>query len=315
MRAHQNPPQKGGFFYFTGLVAKQVAREGFSGENLNCLNLNNFSFSYNFLIFNIFFYLKNHTMEVHHHSHHPKKWKEYITEFIMLFAAVTLGFLAENLREHQVIEHRIEQNKIAILKDLQADSSVIARVMASHDRSIQTFNKVNQLLYLAKNKKISQDQLIDSLKIMPDFYASTATLYMNNSSFKNMQSSGLFTYLEENELKNALSIYYEVNFKAVESQNTFFDQVGVDFNNHLPIGVGKVIRETNQFPREYEMNDPIKYQNFLLSLPKTKEILQSDAFIYEVQKYYNYIFIYQLSLNKAKKSNDKLIELLKAEIK
>jgi hypothetical protein len=24
-------------------------------------------------------------MEVHHHSHHPKKWKEYITEFLMLF--------------------------------------------------------------------------------------------------------------------------------------------------------------------------------------------------------------------------------------
>lgn len=29
---HQNPPQKDGFFYFTGLVAKQVAREGFSIE-------------------------------------------------------------------------------------------------------------------------------------------------------------------------------------------------------------------------------------------------------------------------------------------
>ena len=57
-------------------------------------------------------------MEVHHHSHKPKNWKEYITEFIMLFAAITLGFLAENLREHQIMEHRVEQNKIAILKDL-----------------------------------------------------------------------------------------------------------------------------------------------------------------------------------------------------
>ena len=54
-------------------------------------------------------------MEVHHHSHKPKNWKEYITEFIMLFAAVTLGFLAENLREHQIIHHRIEQNEKAIL--------------------------------------------------------------------------------------------------------------------------------------------------------------------------------------------------------
>ena len=34
------PPQKAEFFYFTGLVAKQVAREGFSGEMRVCLNLN-----------------------------------------------------------------------------------------------------------------------------------------------------------------------------------------------------------------------------------------------------------------------------------
>ena len=37
---HQNPPQKAEFFYFTGLVAKQVAREGFSGEMRVCLILN-----------------------------------------------------------------------------------------------------------------------------------------------------------------------------------------------------------------------------------------------------------------------------------
>ena len=49
-------------------------------------------------------------MEVHHHSHHPKKWKEYITEFIMLFAAVSLGFFAENIREHQIVVERKNQN-------------------------------------------------------------------------------------------------------------------------------------------------------------------------------------------------------------
>jgi len=39
-------------------------------------------------------------MEVHHPHHptHKKKWSEYIIEFLMLFAAVTLGFFAENVR-------------------------------------------------------------------------------------------------------------------------------------------------------------------------------------------------------------------------
>ena len=44
-------------------------------------------------------------MEVHHHSHHPKKWKEYISEFLMFFAAVTLVFFAENLRKYQIEKH------------------------------------------------------------------------------------------------------------------------------------------------------------------------------------------------------------------
>ena len=41
-------------------------------------------------------------MEVHHPHHptHKKKWSEYIIEFVMLFVAVTLGFFAENFREH-----------------------------------------------------------------------------------------------------------------------------------------------------------------------------------------------------------------------
>src|SRR5262252_909744 len=40
-------------------------------------------------------------MEVHHHPHVEKKrFKEYFLEFLMIFLAVTLGFFAENIREH-----------------------------------------------------------------------------------------------------------------------------------------------------------------------------------------------------------------------
>ena len=48
-------------------------------------------------------------MEVHHHSHKPKNWKEYITEFLMLFAAVSMGFIAENIREKHIEDERAEE--------------------------------------------------------------------------------------------------------------------------------------------------------------------------------------------------------------
>jgi hypothetical protein len=232
----------------------------------------------------------------------------------MLFAAVTLGFLAENLREHQIMEHRVEQNKIAILKDLQADSVEIAKVLAIEDACIKTFNRLNHILYLAKTNKISQNQLIDSIRLYDELIAYSTTLYMNNSSFKNMQSSGLLSYLEEGELKNTLASYYEVDFKSIEAANEFFDQVGIAFNNYLPIGIGKIIRANQKFSKEYPTNSKEGYQNFMLNLEKTKNIIQSDEFIYEVQKYYNWIFIYRISLNNAKKSNEKLIKLLRSDM-
>jgi hypothetical protein len=252
-------------------------------------------------------------MEVHHHSHKPKNWKEYITEFIMLFAAVTLGFFAENIREHSIISHRIEQNKVAILKDLEQDAITIDSILIDEQNAIKTFDRLLNVLYLAKNKTINQEQLIDSIKVFPDIIATTFTLYVNNSSFKNMQSSGLLSYVEEEELKNSLSYYYEVVFKRIESNNVFFDQAGKEFGVTLPIGVGSLIRKTNSDSTSYDLNKPSNYVNFMLSLQETKNILQSEKFIFDIQKYYNQIFVYQMALQMAKEENNKLITLLKSE--
>ena len=254
-------------------------------------------------------------MEVHHHSHKPKNWKEYITEFIMLFAAVTLGFFAENLREHSIITHRIEQNKVAILKDLEADAVAIDSILVTEQASLNTFDRFMNLLYLSKNKSINESQLMDSIKSIPDIIATTFTLYVNNSSFKNMQSSGLLSYVDEEELKTSLSYYYEVVFKRIESNNNFFDQVGTELNGILPIGIGTLIRKVRTDSTSYDLNKPSNYLNFMLSLNETRNLLQSEKFIYDLQRYYNQIFVYQLALKLAKEENHKLIQLLKSEHK
>ncbi|MEY3820866.1 MAG: hypothetical protein ACK4X2_10740 [Bacteroidota bacterium] len=65
-------------------------------------------------------------MEVHHSHHHgghqTKKWKEYITEFLMLFTAVTLGFFAENQREHYIEHLREKQYMQSLYEDLKKDT-------------------------------------------------------------------------------------------------------------------------------------------------------------------------------------------------
>ena len=66
-------------------------------------------------------------MEVHppHGLHHKKNWKEYITEFLMLFLAVTLGFFVENYREHHVERNREKEFLRQILQDVDMDLKLI----------------------------------------------------------------------------------------------------------------------------------------------------------------------------------------------
>jgi hypothetical protein len=63
----------------------------------------------------------------------------------------------------------------------------------------------------------------------------------------------------------------------------------------------------------YALNNPSNYVNFMLSLNETKNILESEKFIFDVQKYYNQIFVYQMALKMAKEENGKLLKLLKPE--
>ena len=70
-------------------------------------------------------------MEVHH-AHHPahkKKISEYFLEFFMLFFAVTLGFFAENQREHYIEGLREKQYMESFLEDIAQDKVQIAKTI------------------------------------------------------------------------------------------------------------------------------------------------------------------------------------------
>jgi len=75
-------------------------------------------------------------MEVHHHAGHhgPKKWKEHITEFLMLFLAVSLGFLAENIREEQVVAHQTESVMSQLYHELQKDTASLHKIDVVHNK-------------------------------------------------------------------------------------------------------------------------------------------------------------------------------------
>ena len=70
-------------------------------------------------------------MEVHHHPEVEKKgFKEYLAEGLMIFVAVMLGFIAENVREGIGERSREKEYMESLLQDLKADSININTIIA-----------------------------------------------------------------------------------------------------------------------------------------------------------------------------------------
>ena len=260
-------------------------------------------------------------MEVHHPHHptHKKKWSEYIIEFVMLFFAVTLGFFAENYREHSIIAHRMQENYEAIIIDLQQDNQKIDSIFIEA-KNVNNLITLSHVLYKYKTGSFTENELIDSIyniKTIPSY----TTLFVNNTTFKNMQSSGLLSYITDKSLKTDLSYYYEVIFKKLNDNNKLFDDVGISyFDKYLIFGQGAVPRRWlteiyNQGHYENEFSDPKLYRNFLLQLKSTKAILTSDDFIAATNVYITRYIVYQGILSLVKTNNNKLIALLEIKLR
>ncbi len=253
-------------------------------------------------------------MEVHHHSHRPKKIKEYISEFIMLFAAVTLGFFAENLREHKVIEHRVSENYQSLMEDLKQDSINIQTIFDSSEKYEPNIIKFKYMLFQYHQKEIGWDSLkikFDQMGPIPNYN----TLFINNTSFKNMQSSGLLSYIDERAFKSKLSYYYEVIFKQLEDNNKIFDQSGIEFfekkiphRNSVEMRMGK--RElVDGYPDQFSKRR--RYSNYILNLPSAKFKLTSDNLVSDLDAYSGRYYFYNFLLHQIYDRNQELLKLLR----
>jgi hypothetical protein len=139
-------------------------------------------------------------MEVHHKHHVPKNWKEYITEFIMLFAAVSIGFLAENFRERQVEQHRaaefIDMFKIEIDKNEYQIDSVIKQDMP-------LLNYYDSLMYALRDKS----QKISLYDINKNFSLWIYRFANDKRIFDQMKNSGSLRYIKDPELIDKITEY------------------------------------------------------------------------------------------------------------
>jgi len=153
-------------------------------------------------------------MEVHHHTHHPKKWKEYITEFLMLFLAVSLGFLAENLREHFVEKERAHELLQSFMNDVQSNIKAIDSLVEGNNR----LNMLNDsaVLYIMQHDKIEVDSFFNLIPMQSNRYLN------NNDTYDQMKSSGSLRYIKDSVLLKHMIDYSNLS-KSAEFRSVSYE--------------------------------------------------------------------------------------------
>jgi len=145
-------------------------------------------------------------MEVHKHPHHvtrKKKWGEYLLEFLMLFLAVFLGFIAENFREHSVEEKKGKEYIRSIVEDLKTDSANLHYIIYTYTPEINKWIDSSVHLLESLNPVINERIIYQAIE--------NATLWRhfnpNQRTITQLKNSGNFILISDKKAIDGILDY------------------------------------------------------------------------------------------------------------
>jgi len=160
-------------------------------------------------------------MEVHHHPKAEKKnFKEYFFEFIMIFLAVTMGFIAENTREHIIEKSTVKRNMEMVFTGLKNDTARI--------NSVIRFNKNKRIKFLDTILSLQDKNHFDTLdsRLLSLLFFKSGQrqfFHSNDAAFEQMKSSGTLRFIKNNAFFDSMYLYGLSNTAIYHTEN-YLDQ-------------------------------------------------------------------------------------------
>ena len=155
-------------------------------------------------------------MEVHHHPKAEKKrFKEYFSEFLMIFLAVTLGFFAENIREHLANAETEKRNMEIIVNNLKDDTARLQATITINQAKIKTLDT------LLSFQDINNPDTLHSGAFYSLFMRSFSVFWFlsNNAAIEQMKSSGSLRLVKNKTVLNSILDYGYGNNIITINQN------------------------------------------------------------------------------------------------
>jgi hypothetical protein len=154
-------------------------------------------------------------MEVHHHPEVEKKgFKEYILEGLMIFIAVFMGFIAENVREG-VVEHNREKEYIKeMVNNLKYDTTRCNINITKDQNACRGLDSLRGELQKAIAGNVADNELY-YLSIRYSGALSRAAF--NISAYTELRNSGSLRLIADKKLVAEISDYYDRRVLAAQS--------------------------------------------------------------------------------------------------
>lgn len=244
------------------------------------------------------------TIEVHHHPKvEKKKVKEYLMEGLFIFIAVSLGFIADNIREHFSNKEIEKRNMELIADNLRGDIENIKKNIRYNEE------KVKILDTLISYKGIKN---VDSLYSQRFSYLVTKSIYnptffSNTAAIDQMKFSGSLRLVKNKEILSGIYKYEGMNEhiatnreginddddRLVENASTFLDM------QNLAKSRGIHFLETNQIISNKQLlNNQQNIFKFFNQAIMRKSILE---------------IIWLPQMRKQQKNAEELVKLLEQE--
>jgi cell division protein FtsB len=146
-------------------------------------------------------------MEVHHHPdlhHNRKKFKEYLLEFVMIFLAVSLGFLAESLREGIGDREKERQYIVSLVNDLRADTSNITQAI---DSNMKKMDSLTAMISLSR-KNLADEEVRKSLYRFTALWVGRYYMFgSQDATMMQLKNGGGLRLIRRDHVADSIALY------------------------------------------------------------------------------------------------------------
>ncbi len=134
-------------------------------------------------------------------------WQKYAMEFLMVFAAITLGFFAENQRERWGETARGVQYAQRLVEDLDLDSIRMEEVKVNYALKEQQINALIPLMQEGLGEKPFLDSLFAYFTLSGSASLVTGISFVENLATRDELKSGNMRLIRSDSIVRHLSVY------------------------------------------------------------------------------------------------------------